>query len=82
MPEIMPGAAVGMTFAVARIYAMVGEKDAAIERLEYLMSIPSLVSAPLLRVDPTWTPLRDHPRFRRLLEGGASAGPIATPDST
>ena len=71
-----------VTFSVARIYAMVGEKDAAIERLEYLMSIPSLVSAPLLRVDPTWASLRGDPRFQRLLEGGASAGPIATPDST
>jgi serine/threonine-protein kinase len=71
-----------VTHAVARIYAMVGEEDAAIERLEYLMSTPSMVSVPLLRVDPTWAALRDNPRFRRLLEAGASGGPIATPDST
>jgi serine/threonine-protein kinase len=71
-----------VTFAVARIYAIVGEEDAAIERLEHLMSVPSMVSAPLLRVDPTWASLRDRPRFRRLLEVGSSGGPIATPDST
>ena len=43
-----------VSFGLARIYAMVGEKEAAIERLEYLLSIPSLVSVPLLRADPTW----------------------------
>ncbi len=61
---------------------MVGDEEAAIERLEYLMAIPSLVSVPLLRVDPTWNPLRDHPRFRRLLEEGSASGPVATPDSS
>jgi serine/threonine-protein kinase len=68
-----------VTFAIARIYAMVGDKEAAIERLEHLMSIPSMVSAPLLRVDPTWASLRDQPKFRRLLEAGAA---FATPDSS
>jgi serine/threonine-protein kinase len=68
-----------VTFAIARIYAIVGDRDAAIERLEYLMSIPSMVSAPLLRVDPTWAPLRGNPRFRRLLEAEAA---FATPDSS
>jgi serine/threonine-protein kinase len=71
-----------VTFALARIYAFVGDGDAAIERLEYLMSIPSLVSTPLLRADPTWAPLRDNPRFRRLLEPGAAGAPVATPDSS
>jgi hypothetical protein len=71
-----------ITFALARIYAFVGDGDAAMERLEYLMSIPSLVSTPLLRADPTWTPLRNHPRFQRLLEQGAAGAPVATPDSS
>jgi serine/threonine-protein kinase len=52
------------------IYTVVGEYEEAIDKLEYLLSIPSghLLTVPLLRVDPTWDPLRDHPRFQRLLE--------------
>jgi hypothetical protein len=49
---------------------MVGEFDAAIDQLEFLLSIPSEVSIPLLRLDPTWAPLCDHPRFKKLVEAG------------
>jgi serine/threonine-protein kinase len=52
---------------LARVYVMVGEDDAAIDQLDYLLSIPGEISVPLLRIDPTWDPLRDHPRFRALL---------------
>jgi tetratricopeptide (TPR) repeat protein len=51
---------------LALTYTMVGEHDAALDRIEYLLSIPSLVSVPLLRLDPRWAPLRDHPRFKEL----------------
>jgi serine/threonine-protein kinase len=68
-------------YSLARIYAFVGDGDSAIEQLEYLMSTPSFVSAPLLRIDPTWNAMRDHPRFQRLLEAGAN-GSVATPDSS
>jgi len=54
---------------LARIYVMVGEHEAAIDRLEYLLSIPSQLSVALLRVDPFWAPLRIYPRFQMLLEG-------------
>jgi len=53
--------------AMARIYAMVGERDAAVEQLEYLMSIPFDLAAAGLRLDPTWDSLRDHPRFQKLV---------------
>jgi serine/threonine-protein kinase len=52
---------------MARIYAMVGDRDAAVEQLEYLMSIPFDLAAPGLRLDPTWDSLRDHPRFQKLV---------------
>jgi tetratricopeptide (TPR) repeat protein len=52
---------------LARIYVMVGEFDAAIDRLEFLLSIPSEVTIPLLRLDPTWDPLCNHPRFKKLI---------------
>ena len=55
---------------LARIYVMVGEYDKAVDELEFLLSIPSELSIPLLRLDPAWAPLRDHPRFKGLLEGG------------
>jgi serine/threonine-protein kinase len=54
---------------LARIYSMVGEYDAAVDQLEYLLSIPGDLSAAWLRLDPTWGALRDHPRFQELTEG-------------
>jgi len=53
---------------LARIYVMVGEFDAAIDRLEFLLSRPGEMSIPLLRLDPVWDPLRNHPRFKKLIE--------------
>jgi len=53
---------------LARIYVMVGDFDLAIDQIEYLLSIPGDLSIPLLRLDPVWVPLRDHPRFKKLLE--------------
>ena len=53
---------------LARIYVMVGEHEAAIDQLEYLLYIPSQMSVNLLRADPFWAPLRDHPRFQALRE--------------
>jgi len=59
---------------LARIYAVIGEYEKAIDSLEYLLSIPSseflwqVISIPLLRLDPQWDPLREHPRFQSLLE--------------
>ncbi len=47
---------------------MVGEYDAAIDQLEALLAIPSPTAVPMLRIDPTWDRLRDHPHFQRLLE--------------
>jgi serine/threonine-protein kinase len=54
---------------LAQIYVMVGEFDLAIDQIEYLLSIPGDLSIPLLRLSPAWAPLRDHPRFKKLLEG-------------
>lgn len=53
---------------LARIYVMVGEHEAAIDQIEYLLSIPAPMSAALLRVDPFWDPLRSYARFQALIE--------------
>jgi len=52
---------------LVRIYVMVGENEAAIGQLEYLMSIPADLGIGALRLDPACKPLRDHPRFQALI---------------
>jgi serine/threonine-protein kinase len=53
---------------LARIYTYVGETDAALDQIDYVLSIPSWFSIALLRLEPYWDPLRDHPRFQEILE--------------
>ena len=53
--------------ALATIYVMVGDFDAAVNQLEYLLSIPGELSIHLLKIDPAWAPLRDHPDFKELI---------------
>ena len=52
---------------LAHIYVMVGRHDEAIEKLEHLLSIPAPYSIHLLQLDPLWDPLRNHPRFKKLV---------------
>jgi serine/threonine protein kinase/tetratricopeptide (TPR) repeat protein len=53
---------------LAQIYAIVGDQEAALEQIEYLLSIPCGISAPILRIAPEWDLMRDNPEFQRLLE--------------
>jgi tetratricopeptide (TPR) repeat protein len=53
---------------LAQIYVMVGEFDLAIDQIEFLLSIPGPLSVPLVRLEPAWAPLREHPRFKKLLQ--------------
>jgi TolB-like protein/Flp pilus assembly protein TadD len=66
---------------LAWTYALLGDYDAALDQLEHELSIPAMVSTPLLRLDPEWDPVRDTPRFKRLLEKYSDAGPTAHPPS-
>lgn len=54
---------------LAEIYVRVGQPDSAIVLLRQLLAIPagSHISVPLLRLDPTWDPIRSDPRFKALL---------------
>lgn len=56
----------------ARILAQAGEADPALEELARLLPGPSWLSAHEVRLDPLWDPLREHPRFKRLLTRHAS----------
>lgn len=53
---------------LARIYVMVGKYDEAIDILQRLLSMPSELTVPWLRLDPVWDPLHDYPRFKKLIE--------------
>ncbi|MEJ2721797.1 MAG: protein kinase, partial [bacterium] len=52
----------------AEVYVRLGEYEAAIDQLELLMSVPAELSRALLRADPLYDPLRDDPRFRKIVE--------------
>jgi tetratricopeptide (TPR) repeat protein len=54
---------------LVRIYILVGEPDKALDQLEPLLRIPYYLSPGWLRIDPTFDPIRKHPRFQRLLDG-------------
>jgi TolB-like protein/Flp pilus assembly protein TadD len=55
---------------LAEIHARAGQHDAAIEIIERLLRLPGELTAPALRVDPRWAPLRNHPRFEQLTARG------------
>jgi len=61
---------VDMLRNLAVVYATLGEADSAVKQLRTLLSIPSGISVPWLRADPTWDPVRRDPGFRALVEKG------------
>ena len=59
--------------AKARVLACLGEKDGAIAALQHLLTTPYGTNSPpitpaLLRLDPSWDPLREDPRFQKLCQ--------------
>jgi TolB-like protein/Flp pilus assembly protein TadD len=57
-----------MTAALAQIYAWTGEFDEAFRLLDHLLVVPNGLTVPMLKLDPTWDPLRKDPRFRALID--------------
>ncbi|MFC1529796.1 protein kinase [Gemmatimonadota bacterium] len=53
---------------LAHIYSLLGEYDAALDQLEYLMSIPSWIDPRWMELMPWIDPLRDHPRYMELVK--------------
>jgi tetratricopeptide (TPR) repeat protein len=52
---------------LAIIYAWTGETDRALETLSYLAGIPSSLSYGYLSLRPEWDPLRNDPRFAKII---------------
>jgi serine/threonine-protein kinase len=53
---------------LALIYVMVGKYDEAIKQINYLLSIPGLLTTKILELDPRWAPLRNLPEFKKMIE--------------
>jgi serine/threonine-protein kinase len=51
---------------LARIYAIVGEPDAAVEEIQTLLDRPGLTTEHTFRLEPWWRPLYGYPQFEGL----------------
>ncbi|MGN6392377.1 MAG: protein kinase domain-containing protein [Gemmatimonadales bacterium] len=71
--ELVPSAkdtwyGVDMLRNLAVVYATLGEADSTVQELRTLLAVPSWISVPLLRVDPTWDRVRGDAGFQALLK--------------
>lgn len=55
-------------FRLAEIFAIVGKEEDAIDQLELLLSMSSLVSVAYLKIDSMFDPVRDNPRFQKMIQ--------------
>jgi tetratricopeptide (TPR) repeat protein len=53
---------------LVRIYMLVGEPEKAIDLLEPLLKIPAALSPGWLKIDLNFDPLRNNPRFQKLVK--------------
>jgi TolB-like protein/Flp pilus assembly protein TadD len=54
---------------LARIHILNGDQEKALDLLEPLLKRPYYLSPGWLKIDPTFDPLRNNPRFKKLVEG-------------
>ena len=57
-PEFMIVAAI--------IYANAGEYELALDLIEEMLSVPGYLTSVLLKRDPIWDTVRNHPRFKEI----------------
>lgn len=51
----------------ARILAQAGEADEALDEIEPILAAHGFLTVHVLRLDPLWDPIREHPRFKALV---------------
>ena len=64
--DYLAGAEILRNLAIT--YAWAGEKELALKELEEVVEMPGPVSYGQLRLHPWWDPLRDDPRFDKIME--------------
>jgi len=55
------------------MYLVTGDFEAALDEIQYLLSIPSSLTPAVLRMHPGFDMLRDNPRFKKLAEEKVSS---------
>ena len=50
------------------VHVQLGERDEAVDVLERVIQSATFITPAYLRIDPTYDPLRGHPRFERLVK--------------
>lgn len=58
-----------LTLDLAWLYAMIGDEESALTRIERYLELPGFWAARAIALDPRADPLRANPRFQRLIEG-------------
>src|SRR4029077_19259181 len=66
-----------ITGQLAAIYAWTGENDQALRLLDHLLQTTNGITVPLLKLDPSWDPLRKDPRFQALIDKYAANPDVA-----
>jgi tetratricopeptide (TPR) repeat protein len=53
---------------LALIYTIIGDYEAALDQIEYLLSIPGYMSPGWLSLDPRWDRLKNLPRYQQIMQ--------------
>ncbi len=57
----------GYIIDMAEIYTILGDYDQALNEIEEVLAMPFSFSAKSLALNPSWDPLRSHPRYKQIV---------------
>ena len=76
VPESNAGTRWTREIALAAMLAYLNRPRECCEQLAKLLLVPSGLTVPMLKVDPTWDPVRDDPAFKALLADPKNIAPL------